>query len=334
MSSMVSVDSQKAVPKSDWRSRLLGTTELSLSLLIVLCVAIFASINPVFLSVQIFETVLRSVTFVGIIAIGMTFLLISGKFDLSVGAVAALAAIVAGQLMHLGSSTWVACLVGLLAAALVGLTNALLTLWLRIPVLIVTLGTLYIARGFALVISDGQAVVGLTDGFIWFGQATFLNLPYSSWIFLGLSVVAYFVLKLTPYGRFLYASGGNEEAARLAGVPVRAVQTVSFVLVSTLSGLVGLLIMARIESGQPTIGQFYELGVLAACVVGGVSLFGGKGSISGMWLGVFFVQVISIGLVTSQVSPTFQEVGVGTALLVAVVLDVLRSQPGSGGKKE
>jgi ribose transport system permease protein len=308
----------------------LGNTEVPLGALIIVAVIAFTAVNPVFFSIDNAQTIFRAVAFVGIIAVGMTLLLIAGKFDLSVGSVAALGAVSAGQFMNVGVPTWLAVLGGLLVSAAVGAVNAFLTLWLRIPVLIVTLGTLYIARGLALVITNGLAVRGLTKDFKEAGQAEFLNLPVSVWIFLILTVIAFFVLKLTPYGRFLYASGGNEEAARLAGIRVREVQAWTFVLVSTLSGLAGILIMARIGSGQPTIGQGYELSVLAACVVGGISLFGGKGTISGMFLGVIFVQVISVGLVLAKVNPTLQQVGVGLALLVAIVVDVVRSQRGLG----
>jgi ribose transport system permease protein len=308
----------------------LVSTEVPLGGLIIAATLVFTVVNPVFFSIENAQTIFRAVAFVGIIAVGMTFLLISGKFDLSVGSVAALGAVSAGQFMNLGVPTWIAVVGGLLVAATIGAINAFLTLWLHIPVLIVTLGTLYIARGLALVITNGLAVRGLTDEFKQFGQAEFAGLPISVWIFLILTVVAYVVLKFTPFGRYLYAAGGNDEAARLAGVKVRSVRAAAFIMVSTLSGLAGILIMGRIESGQPTIGQGYELSVLAACVVGGVSLFGGRGTISGMFLGVIFVQVISVGLVLSKVDPTLQQVGIGLALLIAVVVDVVRSQRGLG----
>jgi ribose/xylose/arabinose/galactoside ABC-type transport system permease subunit len=306
------------------------STEVPLGGLIIAATLVFSAINPVFFSVENAQTIFRAVAFVGIIAVGMTFLLISGKFDLSVGSVAALGAVSAGQFMNLGVPTWIAVAGGLIVAAAIGAVNAFLTLWLHIPVLIVTLGTLYIARGLALVITNGLAVRGLTDEFKEFGQAEFAGLPISVWIFLTLTIAAFVVLKYTPFGRYLYASGGNDEAARLAGVKVRSIRAAAFVLVSTLSGLAGILIMGRIESGQPTIGQGYELSVLAACVVGGVSLFGGRGTISGMFLGVIFVQIVSVGLVLSRVDPTLQQVGIGLALLIAVVVDVVRSQRGLG----
>ena len=308
----------------------LVSTEVPLGGLIIAATLVFTVVNPVFFSIENAQTIFRAVAFVGIIAVGMTFLLISGKFDLSVGSVAALGAVSAGQFMNLGVPTWIAVAGGLLVAATIGAVIAFLTLWLHIPVLIVTLGTLYIARGLALVITNGLAVRGLTDEFKQFGQAEFAGLPISVWIFLILTVAAYVVLKFTPFGRYLYAAGGNDEAARLAGVKVRSVRAAAFIMVSTLSGLAGILIMGRIESGQPTIGQGYELSVLAACVVGGVSLFGGRGTISGMFLGVIFVQVISVGLVLSKVDPTLQQVGIGLALLIAVVVDVVRSQRGLG----
>ena len=316
-------------PKVETRARLakvLLSPEVALVAVLVLLSIVFTILNPVFLSWATAQTILRSVAFIGIIAVGMSMLLVSGQFDLSVGSVAALGAVCAGELMTAGVPVLVACLAGIAVSGAVGVLNAVLTLFARIPVLVVTLGTLYMARGLAFVVTGGQQISPLPESLVAFGEADVLGLPYPVWIFFAVAVAGHVVLHFSRFGRAAYASGGNPLAARLAGIQVRRVQAISFVLVSCLAGLSGILIMARIQVGEPSIGQGYELSVLAACVVGGVSLFGGRGSVIGAVLGVIFVQVVSTGLVLAQVDPALQPVGIGAALLVAISLDVVRRQ--------
>lgn len=309
--------------------KLVTSPEVGLCALILALVAVFSLLSPSFFSIGTAQTIFRAVASVGIISVGMSLLLITGKFDLSVGSVAALGAVTAGQLMTAGVPVALSVLGGLVASAAVGMLNAWLTLWVNIPVLIVTLATLYIARGVALVITNGQAITTLPLALTDFGKAEIAGLPWPVWIFLFLVVIGHIVLRYTLFGRAAFASGGNAVAARIAGIRVRRVQTISFVVVSVLSGLAGILIMARIEVGQPSIGDGYELSVLAACVVGGVSLFGGRGSIIGAFLGVIFVQVVAVGMVLTKVDPTLQQVGIGAALLVAITVDVVRSRRAS-----
>jgi ribose/xylose/arabinose/galactoside ABC-type transport system permease subunit len=316
-------------PDLDARARLLkvaATPELALVAVLVVLTVVFTILNPVFLSWETAQTILRSIAFIGIIAVGMSMLLVSGQFDLSVGSVAALGAVCAGELMTAGVPVLVACAAGIAVSGAVGVLNAILTLFARIPVLVVTLGTLFMARGLAFVVTGGQQISPLPESLVQFGEADVLGLPYPVWIFFAIAVTGHVILHFTRFGRAAYASGGNPLAARLAGIQVRRVQALSFVLVSCLAGLSGILIMARIQVGEPSIGQGYELSVLAACVVGGVSLFGGRGSVIGAVLGVIFVQVVSTGLVLAQVDPALQPVGIGAALLVAISLDVVRRQ--------
>ncbi len=325
-----------SVVASPVRSRELGlrervvtvllTPEITLAIVLGLLVVLFTALNPVFLTWDTAQTILRSVSYIGIIAVGMSLLLVSGQFDLSVGSVAALGAVTAGELMLLGVPVIPACIAGIVASGVIGVLNAVLTLNAHIPVLVVTLGTLYIARGIALVVTGGQQISPLPESLLAFGEAEVLGLPYPVWIFLVLAVAGYVLLRHTKFGRSAYACGGNPVAARLAGLPVRRIQGLLFVLVACLAGLAGILIMARIQVGQASIGQGYELSVLAACVVGGVSLFGGRGSVLGAVLGVIFVQVVSTGLVLAKVDPALQPVGIGAALLVAISLDVVRRQ--------
>jgi ribose transport system permease protein len=300
--------------------------EVALVAVLVVLSIVFTALNPVFLTWETAQTILRSISFIGIIAVGMSLLLVSGQFDLSVGSVAALGAVCAGELMTAGVPVLIACTAGIAASGAVGALNAALTLFARIPVLVVTLGTLYMARGLAFVVTGGQQISPLPPSLVSFGEAELLGLPYPVWIFLAIALMGHAILHYSRFGRAAYAAGGNPLAARLAGIRVRRVQGLLFVAVSCLAGLAGILIMARIQVGEPSIGQGYELSVLAACVVGGVSLFGGRGSVLGAVLGVIFVQVVSTGLVLAQVDPALQPVGIGAALLVAISLDVVRRQ--------
>ena len=302
------------------------TPEVALALILLAVSALFTFLNPVFLSWDTAQTILRSVAFVGIMAVGMAVLLVSGQFDLSVGSVAGLTAVCSAELMTSGWSIGAAVLAGLVVAASVGLFNAVLAVYAHIPVLVVTLGTLYMARGLAQVVTGGKQVTPLPQRLLDVGAASFLGLPLAVWIFFAIVVVGQVVLRWTRFGRSAYAAGGNPVAAQLAGIRVRRVRAVLFVVVAVLAGLSGILIMATIQIGDPTIGQGYELSVLAACVVGGVSLFGGRGTVVGAVLGVVVVQVVSTGLVLAQVDPALQPVGIGVALLVAISLDVVGRQ--------
>lgn len=305
------------------------SAELGLAGVIAISILLFSLLNPIFFSTDTLLTVLRAMASVGTIAVGMTLLLVSGKFDLSIGAVAALGAVVSAQFMTVGLPPVIAIVLGLVASALVGFANALLSLWASIPVLIVTLGTMYVARGLALVISNGRPISSLPRELIEFAQMNWLGLSFQVWAFIVVAVIAHLILTRTTAGRSMYASGGNPIAARLAGVRVRLIQTVLFVVVSVLSGATGVLIMARIEVAQPAIGAGYELTVVASCAVGGVSLFGGRGSVLGAVLGVLFIQIVSVGMVLAHVDPTLQQVGIGVALLAAITVDVVRRRTSS-----
>ena len=297
--------------------------EGGLTIALVVVFIIFTIINPVFSSVDNAQNILRSVPYIALIAIGMTLLMISGNFDLSVGSVAALGAVVVAKLAEIGVPLLLALLAGLLAGVAVGLVNAWLTLWRGVPVLVVTLGMLYIARGLALVITNGQPINPIPDALVDFGRGQWFGLTWPVYIVVLVGIVAQIGLSRTPAGRRLYACGGNDYAAHLAGIRVRRLRTGAFVTTSVLSAAAGIMLMARLQIGQPSIGQGYELLALGGAVVGGVSLFGGSGSVVGAMLGVVFVQVIGTGVVLSKIDPSLQPVLIGVALLAAVGLDAV-----------
>jgi ribose transport system permease protein len=304
---------------------LFAIPEVGVLLPLVGFVIIFYLINPAFLNPDNLAAMVRAMSFIGVIALGQTFLLISGAFDLSVGSVAGLSAIVCSALMvRYHWSIPAAILGGLATGAITGLINSFAVLKLGVPAFIATLGMLNIAKGVDYLISKGYTIYPLPEAVNQFGTAEPFNTSWSFVIFVILAVIATFVLSKTAYGRKLYAVGGNPEVARLAGISPAKIQLSGFVLVGMCASLSGMLLMARIVTGSPTIGFGWELNVIAGVVIGGVSLFGGSGSIPGAIIGLTIMSVVTYGLVVAKMDPYWQTVAIGLIMIVAVAIDILR----------
>ena len=300
----------------------LRAPELGLAAITVGAVAILSWMSPTFLTSATGRSILVALAAIGIIAVGQAYLLVAGEFDLSVGSVAALSAIVAAKLMTSSISLPLALAAGVGVGAAVGLLNGVLTVKVGLPAFIVTLGMLFVARGAALVIPDGgQPIYPLPEAITEFGEGSLVGLPWIVWILFALVILADLVLRYSAYGRRLYATGGNVKTAALAGINTDRVKMSSFVVVGALSSVAGLLVMSRLGRGQPTIGVGWELQVIAAVVVGGLSLFGGIGTILGAFLGVLILQIVTTGLVFVGVDASLQPVAVGIVMIVAVSLD-------------
>jgi len=305
--------------------RLFAIPEVGVLIPLLGFILIFYLMKPNFLSGDNIATMLRAMSFIGVIAMGQALLLISGAFDLSVGSVAGLSAIVCSYAMvRMNLPIPVAVLAGLGTGALAGLINSFVVLKLGVPAFIATLGMLYIAKGIDFLISKGYTIYPLPEAVNKFGTAEPLNTSWSFVIFVILAVIAAFVLGKTTYGRKLYAVGGNPEVARLAGINPARIQLSAFVLTGMCASLAGMLLMARIVTGNPTIGMGWELNVIAGVVIGGVSLFGGSGSIPGAVIGLLIMQVVTNGLVVIGVDPYWQTVAIGLIMIVAVAIDILR----------
>lgn len=305
--------------------RLLVVSELGIGLVIVALLVIFYFVNPSILSAAGMGALLRAMAFVGIIAIGQTLLLIAGELDISVGSVAGLCAIIAAYLMH--DVHWPVSLsiaAAVLAGAVVGLVNGLLAVRVGIPAFIVTLGMLYIAKGFTYLISAGYPIYPLPKSITAFGRSSPLGVSWAFWVFLGLAVVFQLMLSRTVWGRAIYATGGNAEVARIAGIRTHRVKIACYMITSMLAALAGILLMAQLNVGQPEIGQGWELEVMASVVIGGVSLFGGLGTVTAAVLGLLLMQVVRSGLVLSNVNNHWQTVSVGAIMVAAVALDLVR----------
>lgn len=304
-----------------WLRRVGSANEAVLvAVLVALSVAIGA-INPAFWSLANLSDIARSTSFTLIVAVAACMILIGGQLDLSVGSVYGLAGIACGLALTAGVSTPLAIVIGLACGSVVGLLNAWVVVWLRVPALIATLGTLYAARGLLLVVTQGQPVYGFPEDFLYLGQGTFLGLPVPVWAAAIVLVVGHIVLSRTGFGRRIYAVGSNVDAAYLAGVPIRLVQVAIFVISSLCAAFAGILVAARISSSQVNSGTGLELAVVAAVIIGGTSLFGGSGSVLGSLLGCLLLAVISNGMVLSRIDPFYQNIVVGIVIIVAVAID-------------
>jgi ribose transport system permease protein len=305
--------------------RVLAVPEVGVLIPLIGFILLFYLINPIFLKPDNIAAMVRAMSFIGVIALGQTFLMISGAFDLSVGNVAGLGAVVCSALMvreHWSISTAVLATLGV--GALVGLVNSFVVLKLGVPAFIATLGMYNIARGISYLISKGYTIYPLPDAVNKFGTAEPLNTSWSFIIFVIMAIIFAFILMKTSYGRKLYAVGGNPEVARLAGISPAKIQLSGFVLTGMCATLSGMLLMARIVTGTPTIGLGWELNVIAGVVIGGVSLFGGSGSIIGAVIGLLIMSVVTNGLVVIKLDPYWQTAAIGVIMIVAVAVDILR----------
>lgn len=336
---------QAARPAADTRSlrtRAIGMVaigEVGVIAALIVLVALFYFLQPAFLSDRNIRAILQVVSFVGIIAIGQTMLLVTGEFDLSVGSVAGLSAVVAAKLMTaVGLPVPMAIVGGLLTGGTIGLINGLVVVKFRIPAFIQTLGMLFIGQGFIQVVTNGAPVYPLPPVIGATGMQTIVfGLGWSFLFFIVAAIVADFVLRRTVLGRNMYATGGNPEVARLVGINTNLYKIGAFVTIGVLAAVAGMFVMADLASGTTSIGSGWELAVIAGVVVGGVSLFGGAGTMAGGIVGILLLQVVSSGLVVVGVSSNWQQIAVGLIMVLAVGLDIARRRyftVGAGAKRE
>lgn len=284
----------------------------------------FAPVSPAFATVANAANVAGQVAPLAIVTLGQSLVLMTGGFDISVGSVAALAT-VAGSLAAVatGHFGW-ALLAALAVGAACGAANGLAVGYLGVQPVVATLGMLMFARGAALLLSGSAPVVGLPRTFVSLGYGDWHGLPWAAWLALAMVLIMESFLVWSPFARAILAVGGNETAARLNGVPVKGVRLLAYLLCGTLVGFAGVLYAARANSGQPTLGEGLELDSIAAAVIGGVSLAGGKGRMWGAAVGALVVGVLANGLNLAGLSPFLQDVAAGATLLLAVWLQRTR----------
>ncbi len=305
-------------------------------------VTVFSVASPAFFSLGNGMTVALQVTSIAYLGIGATCVIITGGIDLSVGSILALAGVVAALSVRAGVSVPLAMLLGLLTGAACGLVNGLCVTLLRLPPFIATLAMMLVARGLALQITDAKAIGGLGESFaalgngsLWrvvrigadgFPDVVFPGIPYPVLLMIALALGAGLMLARSRLGRHLYAVGSNAEAARLSGIDVRRVTLFAYVLSGTLAGLTGCVLMSRLVTAQPSEGLMYELDAIAAAVIGGTSLTGGIGTVSGTVIGAFVIGILRNGLNMTGVSAFVQQIIIGLVILVTVWIDQLRNR--------
>jgi ribose transport system permease protein len=278
-------------------------------------------LTPHFLTVSNLLNVLEQSSINAIVAAGMTFVIISGGIDLSVGSVLALAGIVLASLLQAGTGLPVALTVALAASALCGLLNGLFVTVGRLPPFIATLGMMSVARGLALIWAEGRPISGFSETFRLIATGRPLGIPAPVLITLVVYGIAHVALAHSVFGRSIYAIGGNEEASRLSGVPVRFHKTGGYVVSGVTSGVAAVVLTARLNSAQPTAGIMYELDAIAATVIGGTSLFGGEGTLLGALIGALIMGVLRNGLNLLNVSSFVQQFVIGIVIIAAVLID-------------
>ena len=291
---------------------------------VLLCVVLTFA-NPFFLTEQNISNVLRQTSINGILAIGMTYVILTGGIDLSVGSVLAFSSMVAASLVsgERPQGIFVAVMAGLGTGAALGMVNGLLVSRFGVPPFVATLGMLSVARGLTFIYTDGTPIPNLSPAFRTIGQGFVGPIPVPVFIFAGVALLFWWVLKYTTFGRYIYAVGGNERSARTSGVNTRGVLFGAYIIAGSLAGLAGLILTARTTSALPQAGVSYELDAIAAVVIGGTSLSGGTGSVLGTVIGALIIGVINNGLDLLGVSSYYQQVIKGV-IITAVLLDVSR----------
>jgi len=309
---------------------------------LIVLVIVFALLSPTFLTPANIVIMAKHVAINALLGIGMTYVILTGGIDLSVGSIVGLAAMIAGGLLNEGLvlpmfgvivyfHVWMVILIGLLVGLLMGAINGLIITRFNVAPFIATLGMLYAARGLALLRSNGNTFPNLVGrpelnnmGFPALGAGDFLSVNYSIWLMILFALVAVFVATKTPFGRQVYAIGGNERAAELSGVRVKRVKTVVYMISGVCAAMVGLIIASQLVAAHPATGTFFELNAIAAVVLGGTSLSGGRGSIGGTIIGAFVIGVLGDGLIGLGVSSFWQQVIKGAVIVLAVIIDQLQ----------
>ena len=303
-------------------ARQLGTLGGLVALSLVLWI-----LTPHFLTFSNLVNVAQQTSINAIIAVGLTFVIISGGIDLSVGSLVAFSGVIIAHFLQAGAP-WPFAVAGGMAAGLgCGMVNGLLITLGRLPPFIATLGMMSVARGAALLFTDGRPISGFGEAFRWLATGEVAYLPAPVVLMIGVYAVAHFVLRRTAFGRYVFAIGGNEEAALLSGVRVRLHKTMVYATCGLLSALAAAVLTARLNSAQPIAGINYELDAIAATVIGGTSLLGGQGSVVGTLIGALIMGVLRNGLNLLGVSSFVQQVVIGAVIILAVLIDMAFKAP-------
>ena len=308
---------------------------------LILIIVVFSMLSPYYFSTNNFLTMASHVAIFGILAVGMLLVILNGGIDLSVGSTLGLSGCIAGFMMQgvslkvfgivLFPPVWVVAILACCLGALVGLVNGVLVARFKVPAFVATLGVMYMVRGVALLMTNGLTYNNLggkpelgNTGFDWLGFNRLAGIPLGVVVLVIIAFLISVVLNRSAFGRWLYASGGNERAAELSGVPVKRVQILVYVLSGVCASIAGLILSSQLTSAGPTAGTSYELTAIAAVVIGGAALTGGRGNIRGTLLGAFVIGFLSDGLVIIGISSYWQTVFTGAVIVLAVLLNAIQ----------
>ncbi|UTH49072.1 ABC transporter permease [Loktanella salsilacus] len=318
-----------ATPKLAALRSLINNAGIGLALLFL--IVIFSFSSEYFLTANNITNILTQITINLILAVGMTFVILIGGIDLSVGSVMAFAAVVAGKAITLpgfGDTELIllACIAGLGVGMICGLLNGVISAYWGLPSFIITLGMLNIARGAGLQVSNAETIYAFPLAFEDFGSMLIGGVPVVFIVALVMTLIAWFVLNRTVFGRLLYGIGNNEEAVRLAGHPVFWYKVIAFSISGLAAGFAAIIYMARLNIASPIAGIGFELNAIAAVIIGGTSLAGGRGSVIGTLLGAFIIGVLANGLILMGLSDFLRQMITGVVIIVAVILDHYRAK--------
>ena len=291
--------------------------------LLILCV-VLTGLSDRFFTMDNLLNVTRQVSINAVISVGMTLVILTGGIDLSVGSILAFAGSITAGLLSGGQSLITAIIVGVVAGAFIGMINGALITRAGIPPFIATLGTMTAARGFTLVYTDGRPITGMEEAFRFLGGGYIAGIPVPVIIMAVIFLLAHIMLTRTKFGRYVYAIGGNEEAARLSGIGTKKILLSVYTLAGLLAGFSGVIMASRLNSALPTAGAGFELDAIAAVVLGGTSLSGGVGTVGGTLIGAMIIGVLDNGLNLLNVSSFYQQVAKGVVILLAVYVDKKR----------
>ncbi|MEW9672248.1 ABC transporter permease [Ammoniphilus sp. 3BR4] len=317
-----SVGTAQVVAGRDWK-KTAGQifSKYGIFLIFIAMVVLVSILTPAFLSSQNLINVVRQISFIGIVAMGVTMVIITTGIDLSSGSVIALVSVITASFAQGDHPLILALVLGLGVGALAGFINGTISAKGAIPPFIATLGMMIAARGLALLYSDGRPIGGLSESFLFIGQGEIAGIPVPIIIFVIMGIISHLMLSKTKFGKYTYAIGGNEQAARICGINVDRYKIMIYTYAGFLSALAGIMLTSRISAGQPSMGVMYELDAIAAAVIGGTSLSGGIGTIPGTIIGALIIGVLNNSLDLMNVSSYWQQILKGGIIVTAVLID-------------
>jgi ribose transport system permease protein len=291
---------------------------------LLLLVVLFSILNNRFLTSQNLFIIARQVAMLGISAVGMSCVILTAGIDLSVGSIMGISNIIGALFMaEIGMPVLPAICITLSITILIGFISGILVAYVKVPALITTLAMMTILRGLTFILSNGLPVWGLPEGFKTLGQGYLGIVPIPVLIMVIIFIIGWIFLNRTKTGRYIYGLGGSREAVRLSGVSIERIEVLVFIICSLLTGIAGIIMLSRINTGRPNMGTGYELDVITAVVLGGVSIMGGSGSIFGVFIGVLIIGVLANGMILLDVSEYYQQITKGVVLLLAVIFDTM-----------